>query len=118
MMLGIGRKSERGTAFQFRVSDVVATPLRGTLLRLRLIEGEPSMQDLGVGSALRLQRDGAERRVRITAHAVTGGRATQRRLERARELDVIVADETAGDAPPIDIGWLASGPVREDDAAD
>ena len=97
-----------GGTFLFRVSDVVDVPLRGTLLRLRLIEGQPSMRDLGIGRQLRIRDgDGADREVAIVAHAQTGGRATQERLDRTRELDVMVPDGSG----PIEIGWLASGPV-------
>lgn len=100
--------------FNFRVSDVVDVPLRGTKLRLRLIEGQPSMKDLGVGSTLVLRsQSGGERRAQIVAHASSGGRARQDRLDRTRELDVIVTDDGAqpGVRIPAEIGWTASGPV-------
>lgn len=104
------KKGIGGTPFTFRVSDVVDVPLRGTMLRLRLAAGSPSMVHLAVGSTLRLRSPaGAERTVRVTAHAVTGGRPTQERLERARELDVVIAEDEAGE--PIEIGWTASGPA-------
>lgn len=98
---------ERGGAFTFRVSDVVVVPLRGTMLRLRVADGTPSMADLGVGARLRLRSPaGEEREVRIADHVVTGGRPTQDRLDRARELDVLIADGAS-----IEIGWLATGPM-------
>jgi hypothetical protein len=104
------KKKARGGAFNFRVSDVVEVPLRGTLLRLRLVEGSPSMGDLGPGARLRLVSPGGEaREVSIDAHAVTGGAATQERLDRTRELDVVIGD--AADAVPVEIGWSATGPV-------
>jgi hypothetical protein len=111
-MLGLKRrKTGSGEPFTFRVSDVVEVPLRGVMLRLRLVDGQPSMGDLGEGAKL-LLRDarGTERSVRVAAHAVTGGRPTQKRLDRTRELDVIIEPEPA-DAPPIEIGWMATGPV-------
>jgi hypothetical protein len=102
--------NDRGGPFRFRVSDVVEVPLRGVLLRLRLVDGKPSMNDLGVGASLRLRSpDGVERDVRVTAHAVTGGRPTQERLDRVRELDVLIEDGAPGE--PIGIGWIASGPA-------
>ena len=71
------------------------------------------MNDLGVGAAITLRSpQGAERRVVITDHAVTGGRPTQERLDRFRELDVMVADVDAGGADPVEIGWMASGPAE------
>ena len=49
-MLSLKRKSGRsGGVFSFRVSDVVDVPLRGLLLRLRVVEGAPSMSDLATG---------------------------------------------------------------------
>jgi hypothetical protein len=113
-MLGSKRqKRGQGGAFNFRVSDVVDVPLRGTVLRLRVTDGSPSMADLGVGAQLQLRAPGgAERRVTITGHSVTGGRPTQERLDKVRELDVLIADdEAAGGADPVEIGWTASGPV-------
>lgn len=74
------------------------------------------MADLGVGRRLRLIAPGGEERtVTIRAHSTTGGRQTQDRLNRTRELDVIISEEEAGkDEALADIGWIASGPVSED----
>lgn len=106
------KKKQAGGAFDFRVSDVVDVPLRGTLLRLRLAGGSPSMADLGTGSRLRLTSPaGVTREVTITAHAVTGGAATQERLDRTHELDVVIADDAAQQGERVEIGWTASGPV-------
>jgi hypothetical protein len=113
-MLGFRRKrSTRGGAFTFRVSDVVAVPLRGILLRLRVVDGTPGFDDLAVGRSITLRSPaGEERRVTITAHSITGGKPSQERLDRTREFDVIIAPDTA--AEPIEIGWMASGPVQDD----
>jgi hypothetical protein len=100
-------------AFNFRVSDVVDVPLRGTKLRLRLVDGTPAMKALKVGTQLLLRSPaGEEQRVRIVAHASSSGRATQQRLDRSRELDVIVTvpDGPPGTRIPAEIGWLA-GPA-------
>jgi hypothetical protein len=112
-MLGFGKKDrERGSAFEFRVSDVVDVPLRGIMLRLRLLDGEPALGDLAVGESLDLRApDGTGRRVRIAAHPVTGGKPSQQRLERTREFDVLIAEEAAG-GEPVEIGWTARGPVE------
>lgn len=99
-------------SFRFRVSDALEVPSRGFLLRLRLMEGSPSMAELKPGRTLRLRApDGEERLVRIQDHAIVGGRATQARLERTRELDVIItqADALQG-GRPVTIGWIAVGP--------
>src|SRR5690606_27439309 len=102
----------QGSAFSFRVSDVVEVPLRGTVLRLRVAQGKPSMSDLRIGSKLRLRSPaGAERDVTIAAYATSSGKATQARLDRVRELDVLIRDEEATSSDPIEIGWTASGPV-------
>jgi hypothetical protein len=109
----MAKKSRAGGAFRFRVSDSLDVPLRGWLLRLRLLDGTPSLKDLAPGSHLRLQSpQGQERVVTILAHAVTGGRSTQERLERIGELDVVIAlTDARGDGDGVAIGWIASGPV-------
>jgi hypothetical protein len=91
---------------------VVDVPLRGTVLRLRLVDGAPSMSELGAGTPLRLRSpSGSERTVTITDHAVMSGKASQKRLERVRELDVLISDEEAAADGPVEIGWMASGPA-------
>jgi hypothetical protein len=102
-----------GGEFRFRVSDSVDVPLRGRMLRLRVVEGSPAMADLKPGSALRVSGSGQQRIVTVVAHAVTSGRATQARLDRVRELDVVIADDAERDDGPVGIGWYASGPVGE-----
>jgi hypothetical protein len=114
-MLSIFRSRSRASLapFIFRVSDALAVPLRGYLLRLRLLEGEPDIRALAPGARLRLVApDGEDRVVQIIDRSVTGGRATQRRLERTRELDVVIseADATRG-GRTVGIGWEAMGPV-------
>jgi hypothetical protein len=106
-------KDGAGGPFRFRVSDIVDVPLRGHLLRLRLVEGQPSIDDLAIGRRLRLASPaGTVRTVTITDHAVTAGRQTQQRIERTRELDVVISDEDAGRGDTaIGLGWIASGPV-------
>jgi hypothetical protein len=105
-----------GGPFRFRISDSVDVPLRGRMLRLRVVEGSPAMADLKPGRKLRVHGPaGGEAVVRIVDHAVTSGKATQKRLDAVRELDVIVAEEQPGDATPVDIGWFASGPVTDRD---
>lgn len=104
-----------GGAYTFRVSDSLRVPLRGYMLRLRVTGGTPSMKDLAVGRVLRLQSPTGETRdIPILAHSVTGGNPTQKRLDDTRELDVIVDGSLAeGSGVPIEIGWVATGPVEE-----
>jgi hypothetical protein len=115
-MLGFGRRKKTdGGAFRFRVSDVVDVPLRGIMLRLRVLDGKPDLGDLAVGRELLLNSPGGEeRRVVIAAHSVTGGKPTQARLDRTREFDVIVQPMGAA-AEPVEIGWTAAGPVSSDE---
>lgn len=115
-MNALKRSRSASGEFRFRVSDAVEVPLRGWLLRLRLVEGAASVSDLGVGGKLRLvSPSGEERVVTIAAHATTGGRQTQSRLDRTREMDVMIAGDDAGSgAARVDIGWTAAGPVMGD----
>jgi hypothetical protein len=108
------KRNSAGGAYTFRVSDVVEVPLRGTKLRLRLLDGNPSMKDLRTGATLLLRTlSGEERRLQIVAHPASVGTATQDRLDRSRELDVLVTDAGAkpGVRIPAEIGWTVSGPV-------
>lgn len=104
--------ANKSGASRFRVSDATDVPLRGFLLRLRLLEGEPEIRALR-GGKLRLESPGGESRVvDILDFARMGGKATQERLERTRMLDVVISAEDArGDDDPIRIGWTAVGPV-------
>ncbi len=105
-------KTTPGGAFRFRVSDSLNVPLRGHLLRLRLLEGTPSMKDLAPGKRIRLiAPSGAGRDVEILGHSATGGRATQERIDTVRELDVVIRAQDAGDGPErVEIGWQVTGP--------
>jgi hypothetical protein len=105
----------KGGSYTFRVSDALDVPMRGHMLRLRLVDGAPSMGDLAVGKSLRLKSpDGLTRDIPIVAHSVTSGMPTQKRLDSTRELDVIIDSGLArGDGQPIEIGWVATGPVEE-----
>jgi hypothetical protein len=98
--------------FEFRVSDSVTVPLRGRLLRLRVLSGSPKASDLAIGKKLRVRApDGRERVIPILDHSITGGKLTQKRLDTTREVDVIVsADDSTVDGDPIEIGWTARGP--------
>jgi hypothetical protein len=105
---------KRRDGFEFRVSDALVVPLRGRLLRLRVISGKPQASALAVGKRLCVRApDGNEREVRILDHSMTGGRVSQAGLDRKREVDVIVANEESEiDGEPIGIGWTAHGPVE------
>jgi hypothetical protein len=109
------KKKKSSTPFQFRVSDSVAVPRRGYLLRLRLLNGEPALADVAPGRKLRVRGpQGGERIVVIKDYSATEGFPSQEKLDTRRELDVIV-DQSDGlvDGQEIQIGWMASGPVSD-----
>jgi hypothetical protein len=103
-----------GDAFRFRVSDSAVVPLRGHLLRLKLVEGSASMKQLAPGTSLTVMSPaGQSRQVTITAHSVMSGRARQARLDRTKELDVIISTGDASmDGRRIGIGWFVSPPAK------
>lgn len=111
-MSEIGRPSG-GTndSFRFRVSDAVEIPKRGYLLRLRLLAGAPRISDFRPGREIVLRApDGAERAVTVMDLAVTGGKPSQARLDRLRELDIVISLEDAlADDQPVKIGWFVVG---------
>lgn len=98
------------SAARFRVSDALIIPLRGFLLRLKLVEGAADIAAFKPGSRLRLLApDGTKREVTVKGFSETGGRQTQERLDRLKELDLVIAQEDAiRDGVPIDIGWEAT----------
>jgi len=99
--------------FRFNVSDVVYVPLRGMLLRLKLVDGEPDTGQVKLGRKLRLlSPDGDERVVTIKDYSATGGRVSKKTLMAKRELDIIIPTEDGlRDQEPVEIGWQAVGPV-------
>ncbi len=82
------------------------------MLRLRTVEGAPRIKDVAPRRKLQLiSPRGEAREVTILDHSVIGGRQTQERLDRTRELDIVISAEDAGtDGDRIDIGWFAAGP--------
>jgi hypothetical protein len=106
--MAANRTNDSGTV-RFRVSDTFVVPLRGQMLRLKLLEGTPSMKDRSPGRKIRLEGPrGGSRTVTIVDHAATGGRQTQQRLDRIRELDLVISTEDAGTGDErVAIGWFA-----------
>lgn len=104
--------------FRFRVSDVYEIPRRGHMIRLKLLDGSPSMKDLRPGGSLWLEApDGRGRPIRIVDIGVSSGRARQDRLERTRELDIVVASaDIHADEGRVEIGWHAYPPSRGGEA--
>ena len=100
----------------FRVSDSAAMPNHGHLLRLKVDRGAPRMADLKPGSRVRVDGPHGESGVvTVVRHATIGGRATQERLERTRELDIVIpAEQGTIDGTPIGIGWTVA-PARDEE---
>jgi len=100
-----------GNTFEYRVSDSLVVPLRGQLLRLRLTRGNPQASSVAVGRRLTVAApDGREREVQILDHSITGGRVSQARLDKTRELDILLATADADiDGQAIGIGWTVRG---------
>ena len=95
--------------YRFRISDAYFVPLRGWMLRLKLLEGEFDPKQLKPGASLRLLGpDGEDRVVTVKGLAVTGGRQKKERVEQYREFDVVIPPEDAvKDDNQVDIGWEA-----------
>lgn len=110
------KKKSAGGPFRFRISDSVAVPLRGYLLRLKLQEGTPALEDLSPGRRLRVRSpNGSERLIYVKDFSATEGFPSQEKLDERRELDIVVAQEDGLlDGEEIQIGWVASGPVEDD----
>lgn len=102
-----GSRKKSGGPFEFRVSDAVEVPLRGYLLRLKLIGGEPGLGDLTPGKNITLRSPaGKERVIPIKDQAMTQGVASQARLDRTREFDIIVeGNDAVVDGELAEIGW-------------
>jgi hypothetical protein len=119
-MLGLGNAKRRSEGYRFRVSDAMEMPHRGYLLRLRKVDGNPSASDVKVGATLRLAApDGRSRVITIADHSVTQGKGGQARLDRTGELDIVIGRQDGWiDDAPVGIGWIAVGPVGDDEADD
>ena len=114
MGLFAGRKKSSGP-FQFRVSDAVAVPLRGYLLRLKVQEGTPALSDIAPGKKLRVRGPGGSVRVvHVKDYSATEGVPSQEKLDQRRELDIVIPQEDGlVDGEEIQIGWIASEPVDD-----
>jgi hypothetical protein len=108
-------KKTSGEPYEFRVSDAVEVPLRGYLLRLKLLRGEPAIGEIAPGKRIRLRSpEGIEGVVVIKDYSVTQGAPSQKRMDRTRELDVMIEGRDAVvNGRAVDIGWTASGPAED-----
>jgi hypothetical protein len=97
-------------SYVLKVSDSMHIPHRGHLLRLKLAEGVPRMKQLKPGTRLRVSGPGGRSGVvEILGFPTTAGRQTQERVERTRELDIVIpAQQAMIDGARIEIGWTVS----------
>jgi hypothetical protein len=95
--------------YRFRVSDAYAVPLRGWLLRLKLLDGSFEPKMLKPGSSLRLLGpEGEEREVSVRGLAATAGRQTSKRVDTYAEFDIVIGtDDAVRDGQPVGLGWEA-----------
>ena len=110
-----GKKKKESGPFKFRVSDSVAVPRRGYLLRLKLLDGSPALDDVAPGRKLHVRGpSGDPRTVLIKDYSATEGFPSQKKLDERRELDIIVGqDDGLANGDEIQVGWTASGPVED-----
>jgi hypothetical protein len=110
-----GSKKKSSGPFEFRISDSVAVPRRGYLLRLKLLSGAPALDDVAPGRKLRVRGpSGDERVISIKDYSATEGKPSQAKLDKFRALDIVVGqDDGMVDGSEIQIGWTASGPVED-----
>ncbi|MEZ4417304.1 MAG: hypothetical protein R3E10_16230 [Gemmatimonadota bacterium] len=97
---------------RFRVIDAFAAPHGGSILRLRLTEGEaPSLRSLKGATLTAKSPDGAQaRRVRVDGFAVAGGKPSDKRFKATGRVDLHVKDADGGQGEPIWLKWQVEGP--------
>lgn len=95
--------------YRFRVSDAYAVPLRGWLLRLKLVDGSFKPDMLKPGASLRLVApDGEDREVSVLGLAATAGNQTRQRVDAYSEFDIVIAtDDAIRDGKAVNLGWEA-----------
>ncbi len=101
-------------SYVLKVSDSLYIPHRGHLLRLKLEDGVPQMKELKPGTRLRVSGpDGRSGDVEVIGFPTMAGRQTQERVERTRELDIVIpAGQAVIDGARIEIGWTVA-PTRD-----
>lgn len=96
--------------YRFRVSDAYFVPLRGWMLRLKLLDGDFDPKMLRPGGSLRLVApDGEDRVVTVKGLSTTGGRQKKDRVQEYAEYDLVIPVEDAiRDDRQVEIGWEAT----------
>jgi len=96
---------------RFKVIDAFRAPHGGSILRLRLMDGEaPSLRSLKGATLTANSPDGdSSQRVTVEGFAVSGGKASDTRFKQTGRVDVRVSNEgNSGD--PIGLQWVVEGP--------
>lgn len=93
--------------FRFNVSDSYLIPLRGWMLRLKLVEGDFAPSMLKPGATFRIVTpEGEEWDATVKGLSSTGGRQTQERVDTYREFDLVVpTSDAVRDGREVEIGW-------------
>lgn len=93
--------------FRFNVSDACMVPLRGWMLRLKLVEGDFDPSMLSPGSTFRLRSpDGEGWTATVKGLSATAGRQTRKRVEKYKEFDIVIpASDAVRDGGEVAIGW-------------
>lgn len=88
----------------FKVLDAFPAPHRGTILRLRLQEGEaPSLKTLRASTLHAEGPDGESCELKVEGFALFGGKASDARLSRTGRIDVHASK--GDDAPTPGLQW-------------
>lgn len=96
----------------FRVLDSVETPGGGSVLRLRLQEGEaPTVKALKGARLLVRSPDGEEQTVKVKGFALVGGKPSDGRLARTGRVDIQIEGEGDTDHP-IALRSEVEGPIE------
>lgn len=95
--------------YRFNVSDAYAVPLRGWMLRLKLVDGDFEPPMLSPGSTFRLVApDGEARTATVKGLSATAGRQTRQRVETYNEFDIVIpTGDAVVDDREVAIGWSA-----------
>lgn len=89
----------------FRVIDALDAPHGGRIVRLRVLEGHPTVKELkGATLEARPPGNGDQRLLRVRNFAILGGRPSDRRIAQSKRCDLVIDDLTPGD-DAVDVGW-------------
>lgn len=97
---------------EFKIVDALQAPRRGRILRLRTVEGTPTVDALeGATMEAIGPRGDEERRVRIIGFPTIGGRPDDERYARTGRVDVVVVPVDHDALDDILFGWTLRGPA-------